>query len=121
MSWPIHCLVNTVRVSAKVARDIFKAPGADEFFYEVGDVTYDGRLHFNSDHSEHQDYLASCKGIVRVLKKHKVKGRVEFLDIEQGEEPYGSWWCHEFDGKGGYRFLQGRPEIKWVPAAEVET
>lgn len=115
MSWQIHCFENTVKISAKVAKAVYKADEDEgEFFSDPSEVTYEDHLQFNPDHSEHQDYLSSCPKIVEVLKKAKVEGRIAFMDIEQAQHPLGDYWAHEFDGKGGYRLLRGTAEVTWV-------
>lgn len=121
MSWQIHCIENTVKITKKVAKAIYEVQryeGSDEgeFFYSADDVrTQEGTLYFNSDHCEHQDYLSTDKRIVDILKKAKVKGRVAFIDLEQGSDPAGDLWAHEFDGKGGYVKLRGEHNIVWKP------
>jgi len=103
---------NTVKVNAKVAKQIFEATSDGEYndyFDEDGDdVTEDGKLYFNPDAMEHQDYL-SDERVQNVLKEAKVKGDVCFGDTESSEE--GSFWGYRFDGEGGMVELVG--DITW--------
>lgn len=125
MSWQIHCIENTVKISKKTAGGIYdvqryEGSGEGEFFCKPDDVRdKDGHLKFNSDHDEHQDYLSTSDEIVEVLRKAKAKGRVAFLDVEQGSTPTGDLWAHEFDGKGGYVRLIGKNTIVWTPEPKL--
>lgn len=118
MSWNIRCVENTVKISKKCAKDVYKAqcyggpesPGA--FFNSPDEVTEEGFLFFNSNYNEDQDFL-NREEIVDVLKKHKCKGVVVFRDVEQSDNPYGDYWMHEFDGKGGYEYYTGIATITW--------
>lgn len=119
MSWQIHCVENTIKISPKMAKEIYEVQRYEdseegEFFYSEEDVTYDGYLAFNSDHCEHQDFLSTSEEIVEVLKKHKAKGVVVFQDVEQASDAYGDYWKHEFDGKGGYKFYRGIAHVTWT-------
>ena len=68
MAWRIANIDNTVKVSAKVAKEIYKATMYErdneeddwednEYYHNVDDVTYKGKLSFNPEHMEHGDYI----------------------------------------------------------------
>lgn len=102
MSWAIHVVTNTVRVTAKVGQDLLRAAGdsvEDLGWYSIDDdIVHGGRLIFKPDLGEHMDYVGGEKFVRDVLKKHKVDGDICFLD------PYSN-------GQGltmyGYRFKKG--------------
>lgn len=107
MSWSIGETVNTVKISNECAKELFEAQGENgEIWYNLEDVTYKGRVTFNSDHSEWMDWLAHNEELVEVLKKHKVRGDICFGSLE-GDNA-GSFWGYRFDGKGGMVELTGR-------------
>lgn len=112
MSWQIHCIENTVEVSEEVAQKIFSV-GEGEYFEEPSEVRFEGLLQFNSDHCEHQDYV-SREEVIEILKAAKVKGRIAWMDVEQGGPDGVAYWAHEFDGKGGYKSLDGKAQIAWT-------
>lgn len=86
MGWNIHVESNTTKAS------------------RTSGTPLGGRLIFNPDHGEHQDYLkhAECIG---VLRDHKARGEVCFASLE-GDNA-GEAWDYRFDGKGGAVALAG--------------
>ena len=120
MSWSIHLVKNTVKISKAVAKNLFAAQksaaddGECEIWYELDEVAPDGYLEFNSDHMEHMDFLHSNNKIVDILKKAKVKGDICFADFEGDNS--GNMWGYRFDGKGGMEHLTG--DINWSVCAD---
>jgi hypothetical protein len=123
MSWQIHCIENTVKVSKKCIKEIYKAQlydqddpdGGGHVFYAEDEVSDgSGLLFFNSDHCEHQDFISNNKNIRDILQKHKVRGVVAFQDVEQSSDAFGDYWKHVFDGEGGYKFYRGVATIQWT-------
>jgi hypothetical protein len=117
MSWSIENVINTVKISKSCASDIYDAESYtfeektyNDTFGSVEDVTYKGKLLFNSDHGEHMDYVSNRK-VQEALKKHKVKGDICFGSLE-GDNA-GQFWGYRFDGKGGMQELIGK--IAWNP------
>lgn len=107
MGWSIAVVRNDVVVKKKCAEELFKAQAyEEELWYEIGDVSRNGRLSFNGDHMEHMDYLGNNEAMVAILCKHKVKGDICFGSLE-GDNT-GSYWGYRFDGKGGMKRLKGR-------------
>lgn len=107
MSWSISELENTVKITPKVAKELFKLQedlAVDELWSDVDDVTYDGFLTFNGDHMEHMDFLWD-ENVQAVLRKNKVKGDICFGSLEGDNS--GSFWGYRFDGKGGMKELEG--------------
>lgn len=106
MSWTIVEMENTVKVSKKVAKELFDAQEyEEEIWYEASEVVGKGdRLVFNRNHAEHMDYLDN-ESIQKILKKNRVKGRVCFGSLEGGIAD--SFWGYEFDGLGGMVELRG--------------
>lgn len=97
MGWNIGLLSNTVEISEKCAADLWKAvQKGDNPWYEAEDVSYQGKLSFNSDHMEHMDYMWNA-AIQKVLLKHKVNGDVTFGSMDGDNR--GQFW--------GYRFTDG--------------
>ncbi|MCX6127449.1 MAG: hypothetical protein NTX25_00100 [Proteobacteria bacterium] len=113
--WSIQLIENTVKINEKTAKELFAinkklAKTGNEIWYELDDVTYKSCLKFNSDHYEHMDYLANdYNGILKVLLKNKVKGRICFGSLE-GDNA-GDFWGYEFDGLGKMTKLEGK--IVW--------
>jgi len=118
MSWTIHLLKNTVRVTKKCSKELFKAnlKNLCEYWYDADSVATDeGILNFDPDHAEHMDYLADSR-ITDILVKHKVEGDICFADLEGFETP--AFWGYHFDEKG-MALLEG--SIAWnvlKPAGE---
>ena len=73
-----------------------------KLWYDEEDVLEGETLFFNEDVMEHIDFLSNDKGMIDILKNNKVKGEITFAS-EGGE----GFWGHRFDGKGGYKRLQG--------------
>jgi len=113
MSWKVHCFENTLRLTKKCAKELFKAQEySDEYgdseggdvWYSVGDVTCGEFAYFNPDHSEHIDWIQDSR-LLEILLKHKVKGFVSFADFEGGGG--NEIWRWEFDGQGNVKQLKG--------------
>jgi len=116
MGWHIQEIENTVEVSDEIAQELFDAQAyTDEYWYDLEDVVYDGLLTFSTDHMEHMDYLWN-EEFQKILKKHKVKGRICFASYEGDNN--GEFWGYEFDGKGNMVELVGTQTIKWTPRSE---
>lgn len=114
MSWSIGLIENTVRISQKVAKQLFKLQEdnkTDELWYSEDDVVYEGKLQFNGDHMEHMDYIWR-EEVQSVLRKNKVEGSICFGSLEGDNAD--SFWGYRFDGKGGMRELKGT--IEWSEA-----
>jgi hypothetical protein len=110
MGWSIAKIENTVKVSKECAKELFEIN--EDIWGDLEYVTYENKLSFIEDHYEWMDYLSTdnnSKELIEVLKRHKVKGRICFGSLE-GDNA-GSFWGHEFDGKGNYRELSGK--IVW--------
>lgn len=109
MSWSISSLDNAVKVSAKVAKEVFEACGGTDggVFYNIKEVSHGNKLYFNPDHSEWMDYLQGDHGdkVIAVLKENKVKGDITFGSLEGDNS--GLYWGYRFDGKGGMVKLTG--------------
>lgn len=117
--WTIECLVNTAVISNDCAHDLFEEAQDYEGelwgdYEEVIDKNV-GLLRFNPDHMEHMDYLATHDNVIKILKRHNVKGDICFGDLE-GDHA-GSFWGYRFDGKGGMKHLRGR--LLWEEKEEV--
>jgi site-specific DNA-adenine methylase len=108
MGWNIGLTENTVNINEKIAKDLFKAMKNECIWYDVEEVMDNNKLYFNSDHMENMDYVAHEK-VQKILKKHKVEGKVCFLSSEGDNK--GSFWGYEFDGKGNMFELEGK--IVW--------
>jgi len=109
MGWSIANIVNEVKISKQCAKDLFKAQeDGEEIWYEIKEVTYEGKLTFNSDHGEFMDYISSPH-IQEVLLKHKVKGDICFGSLEG--DNFGEFWGYRFDGKGRIETLEGK--LQW--------
>src|SRR5579872_1706754 len=112
MSWSIANIDNTVKITKKIASEVYKATEEDgsysEYFDDVDGVSYDGKLYFNPDHSEFMDFLGDER-IQEVLKKAKVKGDVTFGSLDG--DNFGLFWGYRFDGNGGMVKLKGK--IQW--------
>lgn len=80
MSWSIGEVVNTVKISPECAREIFEAQGGEsgEIWSSLEDVTYQGMVTFNPDLMEWMDWLGNNENLIKILKKHKVKGDICF-------------------------------------------
>lgn len=121
--WTIHEVTNTVKISKKCAKDLFEASASEyegttyhDLWDNAGQVTYKGKLVFNSDHQEHMDYLSGdySEKLLAVLMKHKVKGDIGFADLEG--DGAGNFWGYRFDGKGGMKELIG--QVTWTEKEE---
>lgn len=112
MSWSIGVVENTVEISSKCAKELFAAQKkhGDEIWYELQEVTYEGKVTFNPDHMEWMDWLANNENLVEILKKHKVKGDICFGSLE-GDNA-GEFWGYRFDGLGGMVELKGQVVYK---------
>ncbi len=113
MGWRIGIIKNTVEISKKCARALFKAQSPKgEIWNELEDVTYKGKLSFNDDHGEWMDFLGSGNNekFIGVLKKHEAMGDICFGSLE-GDNA-GSFWGYRFDGKGGMQKLIGEVTYK---------
>jgi len=114
MSWSISKMENTVKVTPKIAKELWKLQEAgtiDELWYGEDEVAYESHLNFNGDHMEHMDYIWRDE-VQAILRKNKVKGDICFGSLE-GDNA-GRFWGYRFDGKGGMVELNG--EIKWEVA-----
>lgn len=99
MSWSIALLENTVEITEEVAKEIAALDNEHSYVFNPDYSAYEdevGKPPFDRDAMEHMDYLHD-KAIQRVLKKHKVNGRVLFADVEGGSSI--ELW--------GYRFKDG--------------
>ncbi|MBI4991629.1 MAG: hypothetical protein HZB99_00210 [Candidatus Harrisonbacteria bacterium] len=109
--WTIAETLNTVKISAKCARELFEAQeDGEEIWYSLENVTYKGKLTFNPDHNEHMDFLRRDDKYVSILRRHKVKGDICFGSLD-GDNA-GEFWGYRFDGKGGMKRLTGRLEYR---------
>ena len=108
--WHIHNVVNAVEITKKCAKDLFNAQeDASGEWYDVDDVTHNGKLYFNEDRFEDMDYVWK-EEYTKVLLKHKVKGDICFGSLE-GDNA-GQFWGYRFDGKGGIKELVGTLSYK---------
>jgi len=97
MGWSIALISNDVEISSECAKDLWKAvQKGDNPWYEEDEITWRGKLSFNSDHMEHMDYMWNPK-IQEVLAKHKVNGDITFGSLDGDNR--GQFW--------GYRFTNG--------------
>jgi len=111
MGWQIALLENKIKVSSKVAKELFDLSEKDlsEIWYSENDVTDENDvLQFNPDHMEHMDYLWDVE-YQKILKRNKIKGRALFGDLDG--DNFGTFWGYEFDGKGGMKLLEGK--LSW--------
>lgn len=112
MSWSIGLVENTVEISSKCAKELFKAQeksGAG-IWHSLEEVTYKGKVTFNPDHMEWMDWLGNNEDLVEILKKNKVKGDICFGSLEGDND--GEFWGYRFDGKGGMIELKGQVVYK---------
>lgn len=117
MSWSIAEITNTVEITPKVAKELFKlvkGGKVEELWYSEDEVAYEGHLNFNIDHMEHMGHMDYVwqKEVQAVLRKNKVKGDICFGSLEGDNAE--TFWGYRFDGKGGMVELNG--EIKWEEA-----
>jgi NAD-dependent DNA ligase len=119
MGWNIGTLDNTVKISAKCAKDLFETQKKRDvgIWYALSDVVYEGHVTFNSDHAEWMDWLGHEEVLVQVLLRHKVKGDICFGSME-GDNA-GSFWGYRFDGEGGMTKLEGM--VAWTPKGKSIT
>jgi len=109
MGWHIEIIDNTVKVNKKLAKALFDSQDfKGEHWYDIEEVSYEGKLHFNYDHMEHMDWLWN-ENVQKVLCEAKVRGKVTFGSMDGDNS--GEFWGYEFDGKGGFRELKG--EVVW--------
>jgi len=107
--WHIELIDNTVKVSKKLAKELFASQDySGQHWEELDDVVSEGKLDFNYDHFEHMDFLWN-EDVQKVLCGAKVKGKVTFGSMDGDNS--GKFWGYEFDGKGGFRELKG--EVVW--------
>ncbi len=108
MAWSIAETINTVEISEECAKELFKdqeRSETGEIWYELEEVTNEGKLTFNSDHMEHMDFLQD-NTFTDILRKHKVNGDICFGSLEGDNS--GSFWGYRFNGEGGMVELVGR-------------
>jgi len=110
--WSIAEMKNAVEVDKKCAKELFKLNPLD-IWRDIDEVTYNGKLYFNPDHHEHMDFLSTSDRVIKILKKHKVKGDIWFGSLEGDNS--GEFWGYRFDGKGGMKKLTG--ELKFIETA----
>lgn len=111
MSWRIALLENNIKVTSKVAKELFdlSEKNLSEIWYSEEDVADENDiLQFNCDHMEHMDYLWNVD-YQKILKKNKIKGRALFGDLDH--DTFGEFWGYEFDGRGGMKLLEGK--LSW--------
>ncbi len=94
MGWSIGNIDNTVKITKACAKELLAA--ASDIWDDLDNVREGGCLTFNSDHSEHMDYLHRAD-VLAVLAKHRVNGDITFGSME-GDNA-GCFW--------GYRFKDG--------------
>lgn len=109
MSWTIALLENNVKVSKECAKELFEVLKNDVWYEESEVIDSAKNLTFNYDHAEGMDFLASEPKVIKILKSYKVKGDICFGSVE-GDNA-GEFWGYRFDGKGGFKKLNG--EIIW--------
>ncbi len=108
--WSIAEIDNTVWISPACAKELFKVGRSEGAgWYELEEVTYEGKLTFSPDHMESMDYLGTSQPICEVLCRHKVHGDITFGSLE-GDNA-GQFWGYRFDGKGGMAPLEGK--LQW--------
>lgn len=111
MSWRINLIDNSLEITKKTAKKLFKESEnqCDGLWYDKDDViNEDGFITFNSDHMEYMDYLWK-EEYIKILIKDKAKGVVTFCDFDG--DNYGTFWGYEFDGKGKFKKLKGK--LSW--------
>jgi hypothetical protein len=116
MSWRITLVKNDVKISKVTAKAVWEATahrGESDVFFNLEEVSREGKLTFNSDHMEHMDYLSNTK-VQTALKAAKVTGEICFADTDSGADP--SFWGYRFDGKGGMKRLSG--SIVWAVSSD---
>ena len=101
--WQIHLIKNEPEISVACAKEIRRATKA-----EYSNTIVDNKLNFDSDNYEHMDFCQNEK-IQKILKKHKIKGDICFLDAEGSSEL--QMWGYRFDGNGNMEHLSGN--ITW--------
>ena len=115
MSWQIHNIACSIKVTKAIAQALFEAhcyegENYGDLWERPADVTdMHRKLYFSSDHSEHMDWIDSHPDLLSVLLAHKVKGEATFLDAESAGGP--RMWGYQFDGEGGMQKIKG--EITW--------
>lgn len=115
MSWHVANIQNTVHISREVA-EVFveqfpQCPVCyeEDSIQEKADALVEGnRLYFTEDHSEHIDWLEPA--MLELLAAHLVMGDITFGSVS-GDHRGGQFWGYRFDGKGGFRKLQGH--VRW--------
>lgn len=116
MGWHIDLVENTVKVTKAAALAILNNEGCTiagvvrDYDFErpaedfLGELLYEGKLQFNSDHMEHMDFVWE-KEVIEALKASKAKGKITFSSADGDNR--GQVWSYVFDGKGGFEYLKG--------------
>jgi hypothetical protein len=109
MSWSVAKITNTVKISEAVARDLIQQfPNIPVLDYiespEPSALLEGDKLFFDTDHSEHIDWLDDR--ILAVMASHKVEGDITFGSLEGDNR--NTYWGYRFDGKGSYKHLTGK-------------
>lgn len=116
--WSIGLIENTLQVPETAIDDLWEwnEKTCSEVWSYKTSILDEGKLTFNSDHMEHQDFLCNKK-VQDILNKHKVKGRVLWGSLE-GDNA-NTFWGYEFDGKGNMNELIGFLEWQKVVKDKV--
>lgn len=125
MSWTIYCVENTTHIPAECAKKVKDLIGDDlqiqDKYYGRGSILdavdgEDGPLFFDTDHSEHMDWISgdATDEFFAILEEFKVNGEVHFMDPDRGEPVF---WGHRWvDGK--YSALTGEYNVTWTEDSE---
>lgn len=124
MSWSIACIKNNVVISDEIGNALAeKFPNIPTISYFTeheeacpGETVLDylledSLLYFSTDHDEHMDWI--YEDICEFLASQKVTGDICFGSLE-GDNA-GRFWGYRFDGKGGWKYLDGK--VDWFISA----
>lgn len=110
MSWVIHLVKNTVKISAEIIAEIQSHPDYQDYFFE--DLTPGEPLSFTSENMEGMDIFQNEGSyIIDILKKHKVNGEICWIDLESSNPPL--MWGYDFVNGKCYK-LGGKLNYFWL-------
>ena len=110
MSWTIHNIINTIKVTDKCSKELNKWY-CENVAYDTWDndtpyLSAEGVIWFHEDDMEFMDSIEQYSEIKEILCKHKARGMVGFADFEGDNK--GKIWGYCFDGKGKMHNLTGK-------------
>lgn len=106
----IQVFANTVNITSKCAEALYKAQEYEyELWIEPDEVAKDNELIFEPRYGAPLDWLASKDHLIAVLRKHRAKGDINFIELN--DYTIVGIWGYRFDGKGGVKKMKG--SIRW--------